>query len=244
MAIKYTEINTEDIICAQLQEYAFIPSQRISWINKSDKSKLLIQTPKMVSEAYGIPREGNYFTTDKSRSFYKLAFSHERKQYADEVDYNEIEEFYKKMKEVDAYFASTEFKKKLFGDKNLNKYEYQPIVREDEQEEDNQLYRPPYIKLKIDLNFATNCPVINLYNKEDGVRKLVTVEKLDDITEHLKYLTKARFIINIDRLYLMKIQNGDKKKYGICIKIVAAECENTIKKPLERTDTSFVDFTD
>ena len=217
MAIKYTEINTEDIVCAQLQEYAFIPSQRISWINKSDKSKLLIQTPKMVSEAYGIPKEGNYFTTDKSRSFYKLPFCHERKQYADEVDYNEIEEFYKKMKELDAYFASTEFKKKLFGDKNLNKYEYQPIVREDDQEEE-QLYRPPYIKLKIDLNFATNCPVINLYNKVDGVRNFVSVEKLNDITDHLKYLTKARFIINIDRLYLMKIQNGDKKNTGYVLK--------------------------
>ena len=217
MAIKYTEINTEDIVCAQLQEYAFIPSQRISWINKSDKSKLLIQTPKMVSEAYGIPKEGNYFTTDKSRSFYKLPFCHERKQYADEVDYNEIEEFYKKMKELDTYFASTEFKKKLFGDKNLNKYEYQPIVREDDQEEE-QLYRPPYIKLKIDLNFATNCPVINLYNKVDGVRNFVSVEKLNDITDHLKYLTKVRFIINIDRLYLMTIQNGDKKNTGYVLK--------------------------
>ena len=65
MAIKYTEINTEDIICAQLQECAFIPSQRISWINKSDKSKLLIQACKIVSETYGIPRGGSYFTTDK-----------------------------------------------------------------------------------------------------------------------------------------------------------------------------------
>ena len=42
----------------------------------------------------------------------------------------------------------------------------------------------------------------------------------------------------------MKNQGPDKKKYGICIKIVAAECENTIKKPLARTDTSFIDFTD
>ena len=68
--------------------------------------------------------------------FSKLPFCHERKQYADEVDYNEIEAFYKKMNELDTYFTSTEFKKKLFGDKNLNKYEYQPIVREDDQEEE------------------------------------------------------------------------------------------------------------
>ena len=240
---KYTEINIEDILFTPLQDYVYIPSQRISWINKSDKSKLIIQTPKIVAETYGIPKEGSYFTTDKSRGFYKLPLCHERKQYVDEVDYNEIEEFYKKMKELDTYLVSTEFKKKLFGDKNLNKYEYQPIVREEDQEED-QPYKPPYIKLKIDFNFATDQPNMKLYNKIDGVRELVSVEKINDISDHIKYLTKVRFIINIDRVYLMKSQGLDKKKYGVCIKIVAAECENTIKNPIERTDTSFVDFTD
>ena len=243
MAIKYTEINTDDLLFSQLQDYVYIPSQRISWISKIDKSKLIIQTPKIVAETYGIPKEGNYFTTEKSRAFYKMPLCHERKQYVDEIDYKEIEEFYKKMKELDTYFMSHEFKKKMFGDKNLGKYEYQPIVREEDQEDD-QPYRPPYIKLKIDIDFATNWPSIKLYNKVDGARDLVGVEKLSDITEHIKYLTKVRFIINVDRLYLMKNQAGDKKKYGVCIKIVAAECENTIKKPLERSDTSFIDFTD
>ena len=45
----------------------------------------------------------------------------------------------------------------MFGDKNLGKYEYQPIVREDNQEED-QPYKPPYIKLKIDLNLQRIAP--------------------------------------------------------------------------------------
>ena len=150
MAIKYSEINTDDILFTPLQDYVYIPSQRISWIHKSDTSKLIIQTPKIVAETYSIsPKEGNYFTTDKSRSFYKMPLCHERKQYVDEVDYNEIEEFYKKLKELDTYFTSTEFKKNMYGDKNLGKYEYQPIVREEDQEDD-QPYRPPYIKLKID----------------------------------------------------------------------------------------------
>ena len=42
----------------------------------------------------------------------------------------------------------------------------------------------------------------------------------------------------------MKSQGLDKKKYGIGIKIIAAEGENKAKNTLERTDTSFVDFTD
>ena len=119
MAIKYTEINLDDIMFSQLQDNTYIPSQRISWISKSDKSKLIIQTPKVITETYGIPREGGYYTTDKSRAFYKLPLCHERKQNIDEVDYNDVEEFYKKMKELDMYFASTEFKKKIFGDNKI-----------------------------------------------------------------------------------------------------------------------------
>ena len=119
MAIKYTEINLDDIMFSQLQDNTYIPSQRISWISKSDKSKLIIQTPKVITETYGIPREGGYYTTNKSRAFYKLPLCHERKQNIDEVDYNDVEEFYKKMKELDMYFASTEFKKKIFGDNKI-----------------------------------------------------------------------------------------------------------------------------
>ena len=61
MAIKYSEINTDELLFTPLPDYVYIPSQRISWINKSDKSKLIIQTPKIVAESYGIPKEGFHY---------------------------------------------------------------------------------------------------------------------------------------------------------------------------------------
>ena len=102
-------VNYKTIHTFLLKEYHGLVNQ----INQ----KLIIQTPKIITETYGIPRDGGYYTTDKSRAFYKLPFCHERKQNIDEVDYNDVEEFYKKMKELDMYFASTEFKKKIFGNK-------------------------------------------------------------------------------------------------------------------------------
>ena len=56
---------------------------------------------------------------------------------------------------------------------NINKYEYQPIVREPEVNEEDLndverqsvIYRPPYIKLKIDIDNVTGLPNIRLYNK-------------------------------------------------------------------------------
>ena len=136
-----------------------------------------------------------------------------------------------------------------FGDKNINKYEYQPIVREPTiNEADNgeceTAYRPPYIKLKIDIDNTTDRPRIKLYSKSENGREVVVIDNFKDITDHMKYLTKVRLVDTIHRLYVMKTQVADKKRYGICIKITAAECENKVKKQLERTDTNFVGFFD
>ena len=58
MAINFTEIDIKDIVFSPLQDNVYIPSQRISWTSKADNSKLLVQTPKLITETYGIPRDG------------------------------------------------------------------------------------------------------------------------------------------------------------------------------------------
>ena len=208
MAMQYPEIGIRDIVFNPIQDNVYIPSHRISWINNADNSKLIEQTPKFITEAYGIPRDGVFYTTDKSRSFYKLPLCYDRKQYEQDVDYSEIKEFYTKMNELDEYFSSGEFKKRIFGDKNINKYEYQPIVREPEVSEEDLsdverqsvIYKPPYIKLKIDIDSVTGLPSISLYDKVEDVRSVVIIEKLKDLTDHITYLTKVRLVIVIHRL--------------------------------------------
>ena len=78
MVINFTELNIKDIVFSPLQDNVYIPSQHTSWINRADGSKLLVQTPKFITETYGIPRDGVFYTTDKPRSFYKLPLCHDR----------------------------------------------------------------------------------------------------------------------------------------------------------------------
>ena len=257
MAIKYTEINTDDIVFTQLRDNIHIPSQRVAYINRANESKLIIQTPEIITETYGIPQLGLFYNTDKLRAFYKLGFCHERKKYPEEVNYAAIEAFYNKLKELDAYFGSDDFKKKMFGSKFASKHEYIPIVHEIVDEEDDceqdtndtnklisRAYKPPYVKLKIDLDYNTDCPKLKLYDKTNDSRNNVVVENFKDTTDHMKYLTKHRFIIHINRLYSMKCQgSSDKRKYAIGLKIIAVECTNKPQK-LERSDVDFVDFID
>ena len=100
---------------APIKESTSTPSQRISWIcNSNGRVRIPTQTPEIITETYGAPRGGHYYDTDKSRSFYKLPFCHERKQFPEEVDYAMIEAFYNKLKEIDTLCGSDEFKVKMF----------------------------------------------------------------------------------------------------------------------------------
>ena len=80
MAIKFTEINIKDIVFSPLQDNAYIPSQRISGITKAENSKLINQSPKVLTETYAIPRECVFYIPGKSRALYTLSLRHERKQ--------------------------------------------------------------------------------------------------------------------------------------------------------------------
>ena len=98
----------------------------------------MIPTPVFVTETYGIPREGVYYPTDRSRAFVKLPFCHERARHTDDMDYCAMEKFYNKVVELDKHFSSDELKLQLFGDKMASKYEYQTIVRHPERDEEEE----------------------------------------------------------------------------------------------------------
>ena len=184
---------------------------------------------------------GVYYPTDRSRAFFKLPFCHERARHSDEMDYCPMEKFYNKLVELDKHFGSEEVKLQLFGDKMASKYEYQPIVRHperDEEEEDvndmsstkavKDYYRVPYAKIKLPMN-DSETPLFRLLDKkdDDGTTHEIPLNSFDDVTKHMRYMTKHRMIIDVQKLYAMKTASGgDKRKYGVTVRLVAAECTN------------------
>jgi len=244
MATKATDVDVSLFQVGRLEDSSTVSSQKIAWINyDTNKRKLHIQTPVFVTETYGIPRQGPYYQTDRSRAFFKLPFCHQRALHTDEMDYCAMEKFYNKLLEIDSYFGSEDFRVKLFGDKMAGKYEYQPIVRHperdnDEEEEVNDkssakpvkdYYRPPYTKVKLMLsNNENELPLFRLIEKKnDGTKEEILLNSFSDVTIHMRYMTKHRMIIEVQKLYAMKTTSGgEKRKYGITVKLVAAECTN------------------
>ena len=74
MAFKANDVDVNLFNIEHLEDSTNVSSQKIAWINSgTNRGKLNIQTPVFVTETYGIPREGTYYQTDKSRAFYLQA---------------------------------------------------------------------------------------------------------------------------------------------------------------------------
>ena len=102
-----------------LHESVRIPSQKISWISYTEqRSRLLAQSPEIITETYGITREGPVYATDKPSVLYKLPFCHAWKQCPDEVDYSKFEALYNKLQEIDALCGADAFRVKMPAEKN------------------------------------------------------------------------------------------------------------------------------
>ena len=229
MPVKINSVDVSKIAVGKVEDNMYIKSQKQALLSY-DSDQLVVQTPHFLVESYGIPQQSSFYATSKSRSFFKMPFCHDRKQYEHELDYDAIAEMFEKFKEIDNYFSSKELKIKLFGDK-LDKYEYQPLIRyPDENEENNKYYRPPYTKIKLDLDYETEKPKYNLICNTNGKRTEITLKTFDGTMKYLKYLTRTRFIIYFHKLYINKNSIGnDKKKYGVILRARCIECMNKVK---------------
>ena len=76
----------------------------------------------------------------------------------------------------------------------------------------NKYYKPPYTKIKLDLDYRTEKPKYRVYNNVDGKRTEIPLNDFNDTLNHLKYLTKARFIIYLHKIYVNKNSLGNDKK--------------------------------
>ena len=201
-----SEIEVNSIRFGKLEDSIRAPSAKIAVMSyERDRTPLNATSPEFITETYGIPREGPYYQTDRSRAFFKMPSCHKYKKHEDprrgdslggaargcspcydEIDYAEIEACYNKLREIDDFLFRKEFRLQLFGEKNADKYEYQPIVHTVEDLEDaKNNFRPPYAKFKLELAYDDDSPTCKVFDKKHGVRTEVA---LNEFKEALQYI--------------------------------------------------------
>ena len=98
----------------------------------------------------------------------------------------------------------------------------------------------------MDLAHDSGQPTFRLFDKSNqGNRVEIKLDSFKDALQHMRYMTRHRFVIHLNRLYCMKNQPGtnEKRKYGIVLKLAAVECTN--KTPLtDRNANPCIDMFD
>jgi hypothetical protein len=228
---KYQELNPKDLTMTKFEENERSNGQLLGYPRyKSDGAPLMLQGPWIKMISYGVPQLGQYYKSDKDRTFVKIPL---------DLSIPEIKEFHDKLQGIDAVFESKEFKTMQFGAKAA-KYKYLPIVRSpavDDNEDDevdekkNKYPRPAYIKIKLDVTWPESQVKTQVYTSimKDGKREREKkdVSTVDEFASIVRFLSSIRPIIRPVKGWAEKKTRvgNDYMQYGITFKLVKVEVE-------------------
>lgn len=223
LTTKYDKFEAERLSFTQLEDNERSKGQRIAYPRYNhptlgENQPLLIQGPWMVLDNYGVPQIGEYYKEDKDRAFLKMPLNMEDK---------EVVKMVKELEKLDAKYDSEEFKTENFGAK-AKKYKYQATVRTPE-DEDAEVQRPRYMKLKLDLtwpecNVKTEVHKSELLDSGKRVREAVDIETVSDFASQVNYMSKIRPIFRPVKMWAHQ-KNMKDPAYGIVFKLVKIEVE-------------------
>ena len=238
MTINYSDVDVSCLSFTKIEENTRSKGQKISYPrydhpNTGADSPLFIQFPWIHLNQGGIPRLGEYYTDDSQRSFIKIPL---------DQSIPEVHEFSKLLQDIDKKLDSQEFKNLMF-DSKASKYQYQPIYRIPQEEDEDVKKDPnkkdygpkhPYMKLKIDTTYPDNkvkSKVFTSSQDESGKRirtKVDNIVTIDDISSHICFLSKIRPVGRPVKLWAQPANKKD-PSYGITFKMIKTEVEPPVK---------------
>jgi len=243
---KYSDIDPKKMSFTDFEENSRAKGQKIAYVRYSDsaqgESTLVMQTPWITLNTYGIPRAGEYYKDENSRSFMKVPL---------DIQDECIKILHMKMGELDTILSEDETKKNIFGSSKIAKqYQYQPIIRvpplqdiideTDDSYDDNDkktVYsKPPYMKAKFHLDYETGNMKTKLYKRtmseDDSVRRdEISIKTLKDVEKYVTFNSKVRLIMMPNKLWALRTYNGN--KYGMTWKIMQMEFEEASRKSMK-----------
>lgn len=218
---KYTEFDQSRLDFTELIDNERSKGQRIAYPRynhptKGENQQLMLQTPKMKIFTYGVPRIGEYYSSDKDRSFLKLPI---------DLSDTEVKSLYDQLHAFDERMSSPEMRKILF-DKKAKKFKYIGTIRRHEVEED-QDEKAPYMKLKMDTSYPDDevktevwCSTQNDEGKRE--RTQLSVSTVDEFSEHVRYQSNVRIIMRPVKLWASA---NPTPQYGVTWKMMKVEVE-------------------
>lgn len=185
-----------------------------------ENQPLCIQGPWITLDNYGVPQLGEYYKEEKDRAFLKMPLDMANKEVVTMVE---------ELSKIDKRYGSNEFKTESFG-KNSKKYTFQPTVRYPPEDEESEVVRPPYMKLKLDLtwpdsNVKTEVIKSEVLDSGKRAREKVPIETVGDFAAQVGYMCKFRPIFRPVKMWAHQIKSVSNPQYGVVYKLLKIEVE-------------------
>lgn len=258
--IKFKNFDSESLDFSPLNKDN--QKQNISYVNyidrvKNVKTKPIFQVSKFELNSYGIPslydpddpKSLDYYKDDASREFIKIGW---------DTNQDALNDFFQFLEKIDELADTDQFRRKIFGNKNLSKYKYIPCVKtpaemddDDDDEEgddkkkkknktDEKEKKPKlkYAKLRFNIQYVKegkNTKHVNstkLVKIIDGKRENINADTITEIADQITYKSTLRFIFAISKLWSAKAPNKGSLDYGIGFKIMKIEYTPGIKSSM------------
>ena len=212
--LNYTNVISEKITFEKYKELLLV---------KYESKPLLIQTPWLNINAFGMPRRDKYHTTDDQLKNIHLPIDNE--------------EFKKLIQSIDNTINTDEFRKEHLGDK-YEKYAYHTMLVEKEN-------KPSSIKFKFSTTRDEKQDILTLLyktleKKGNIERTLIDKPTIDDFIKNIPYRSDVRCIFQIVRMWsqpstlknptygltlkLHKIEVKEKAHHNIVGEFIDVEC--------------------
>ena len=204
--LNHTVVQTDKLTLHKYKEHLLM---------KYEGQPLLIQTPWLNINAFGMPRRDKYHTTDDQLKYIKLPL---------DTNVEDIKQFHDLLQTIDNKVNNADFRKEHLGEKH-NKYAYNTVLTEKEN-------KPVSVKFK----FMTTRDEIQdistqLYKTKNKQRTQIRNPTIDDFIKHIPFRSTVRCIFQIVKVWsqpatlknptygltlkLHKIEVNDKPKYNI-----------------------------
>jgi len=224
LTTKYSEFEADRLTFTTLEENERSKGQKIAYPRYNhptlgEGQPLFIQGPWMTLFNYGVPTLGEFYKEDKDRAFVKVPL---------DMSDPEIVKMADEFKKIDDILGHEDFKKENFG-KNAKKHEYQSIVRSPLTDEDEEVTRPAYMKLKLDLTWPDSNVKTEVFSSEllengKRERKKINIDTVTDFATHMPYMCKFRPVFRPVKMWAHQSKMKD-PGYGIVFKLIKVEVE-------------------
>ena len=224
LTTKYSEFEADRLTFTTLEENERSKGQKIAYPRYNhptlgEGQPLFIQGPWMTLFNYGVPTLGEFYKEDKDRAFVKVPL---------DMSNPEIVKMADEFKKIDDILGHEDFKKENFG-KNAKKHEYQSIVRSPLSDEDEEVTRPAYMKLKLDLTWPDSNVKTEVFSSElldngKRERKKIDIDTVTDFATHMPYMCKFRPVFRPVKMWAHQSKMKD-PGYGIVFKLIKVEVE-------------------